>query len=196
MASEHPGGRWPRPQARGGRCRRWRIDGRPSPHLDGCRDVDLESSALTNALPVHGLGLHVGQGAEAPAACVRALDLSAVPEQPGPEPELDPELPRRARSRSDRRGHRGRLGLLDPASIMGTPAVSACRADEEPAGRSTWPPPCPRLGRHPTARAATRTSARVVGRKVGSETLGTHLGYRPPQLASTRCAERPPGRLD
>src|SRR3954447_21513699 len=26
----------------------WRVDGRRAPHLDGCLDVDLESSALTN----------------------------------------------------------------------------------------------------------------------------------------------------
>src|SRR5689334_17436234 len=31
---------------------RWRVDGAPAPALDGCLDVDLESSALTNALPV------------------------------------------------------------------------------------------------------------------------------------------------
>ena len=39
---------------------RWRVDGRPAAHLDGCLDVDLESSALTNTLPVHRLGLAVG----------------------------------------------------------------------------------------------------------------------------------------
>jgi hypothetical protein len=54
---------------------RWRIDGRPAAHLDGCLDVDLESSALTNTLPVHRLGLAAGTRAEAPAAYVRALDL-------------------------------------------------------------------------------------------------------------------------
>jgi hypothetical protein len=54
---------------------RWQIGGAPAPHLDGCLDVDLESSCLTNALPVHRLGLEVGQGADAPAAYVRALDL-------------------------------------------------------------------------------------------------------------------------
>jgi hypothetical protein len=54
---------------------RWNIDGAHAPHLDGCRDVDLESSALTNAFPVHRLGLLVGEIAEAPAAYVRALDL-------------------------------------------------------------------------------------------------------------------------
>ena len=39
---------------------RWRVDGRPAAHLDGCLDVDLESSALTNTLPVHRLGLATG----------------------------------------------------------------------------------------------------------------------------------------
>ena len=45
---------------------RWTIDGKQSPHLDGCFDVDLESSALTNALPVRRLHLEVGQGAKLP----------------------------------------------------------------------------------------------------------------------------------
>jgi hypothetical protein len=56
---------------------RWRVDGRPAAHLDGCLDVDLESSALTNTLPVHRLGLAAGSRAAAPAAYVRALDLRA-----------------------------------------------------------------------------------------------------------------------
>jgi uncharacterized protein len=55
---------------------RWRLDGAPAPHLDGCLDVDLESSAMTNAFPVRRLGLAPGEAAEAPAAYVRALDLS------------------------------------------------------------------------------------------------------------------------
>jgi uncharacterized protein len=55
---------------------RWLVDGDPAPYLDGCRDVDLESSAMTNALPVHRLGLAAGRQADAPAAYVRALDLS------------------------------------------------------------------------------------------------------------------------
>jgi uncharacterized protein len=54
----------------------WRIDGAPAPELDGCLDVDLESSSFTNALPVHRLGLEIGQHAEAPAVYVRALDLT------------------------------------------------------------------------------------------------------------------------
>ena len=54
----------------------WLIDGRRQPHLDGCPDVDLESSAVTNTFPVHRLALEAGQTADAPAAFVRALDLS------------------------------------------------------------------------------------------------------------------------
>src|SRR5690242_12489957 len=53
----------------------WLIDGRRAPELDGCFDVDLESSCLTNAFPVRRLGLAIGQVADAPAAYVRALDL-------------------------------------------------------------------------------------------------------------------------
>ena len=54
----------------------WAVDGSPAPLVDGCLDVDLEGSACTNAFPVHRLGLDVGQRAEAPAAYVRALDLT------------------------------------------------------------------------------------------------------------------------
>jgi hypothetical protein len=54
---------------------RWRVDGRPAPLLDGCFDVDLESSSSTNAFPVRRLRLSPGGAAEAPAAYVRALTL-------------------------------------------------------------------------------------------------------------------------
>jgi hypothetical protein len=54
---------------------RWEVDGAAATALDGCLDVDLESSALTNALPVHRLDLDHGHEADAPAAYVRALDL-------------------------------------------------------------------------------------------------------------------------
>jgi len=52
------------------------VDGNDAPHLSGCLDVDLESSAMTNALPVHRLNLQVDAHAAAPAAYVRARDLS------------------------------------------------------------------------------------------------------------------------
>ncbi len=55
---------------------RWLVDGVVRPDLDGCLDVDLESSAMANAFPVHRLELAVGARAEAPAAYVRAVDLS------------------------------------------------------------------------------------------------------------------------
>lgn len=50
---------------------RWMVDGRPAPQLDGCLDVDLEASAMTNAFPVHRVALEVGAEVAAPAAYVR-----------------------------------------------------------------------------------------------------------------------------
>ena len=54
---------------------RWTVDDVAAPHLDGCLDVDLESSALTNAFPMQRLALAPGQAADAPAAYVRAFGL-------------------------------------------------------------------------------------------------------------------------
>jgi hypothetical protein len=54
----------------------WLVDGGPAPHLDGCRDVDLEASAMTNALPVRRMGLPVGAQKATPAAYVRAAGLA------------------------------------------------------------------------------------------------------------------------
>jgi uncharacterized protein len=54
----------------------WVIDGEPAPHLDGCLDVDLEASAMTNALPVRRMSLPVAAAAAAPAAYVRAVGLA------------------------------------------------------------------------------------------------------------------------
>lgn len=54
---------------------RWRVDGNAASHLDGCLDVDLESSAMTNALPVHRMGLQPGAKASVAAAYVRAGGL-------------------------------------------------------------------------------------------------------------------------
>jgi hypothetical protein len=55
----------------------WHVDGAPAPQLDGCIDVDLESSALTNAFPIHRLRLDPGVATAAPAAWVRAPGLGA-----------------------------------------------------------------------------------------------------------------------
>ena len=53
----------------------WRVDGRPAPLLEGCLDVDLEASAMTNTLPIHRLQLAVGAKRSVPAAYVRATTL-------------------------------------------------------------------------------------------------------------------------
>jgi uncharacterized protein len=54
----------------------WRVDGQERSDLAGCRDVDLESSACTNAMPVHRMQLVIGQQRDAPAVYVRAVDMT------------------------------------------------------------------------------------------------------------------------
>lgn len=54
----------------------WRVDGESAPGLAGCLDVDLESSAMTNGLPVRRMRLALGAQATAPAAYVAASDPS------------------------------------------------------------------------------------------------------------------------
>lgn len=43
---------------------RWWLDGTPRPDLDGCIDVDLRWTPLTNTLPIRRLGLAPGGGAD------------------------------------------------------------------------------------------------------------------------------------
>lgn len=57
----------------------WTIDGEPVPALDGCTDVDLGLSPITNALPVNRLRLPVGATGEIRAAWVRFPSLAVVP---------------------------------------------------------------------------------------------------------------------
>jgi hypothetical protein len=54
----------------------WSVDGAAAPRLDGILDVDLEASAMTNAFPVRRMRLERGVATAAPAAWVRAHDLS------------------------------------------------------------------------------------------------------------------------
>ncbi|WP_405491169.1 putative glycolipid-binding domain-containing protein [Nocardia sp. NBC_00511] len=54
----------------------WRIDGAVAPHLQGCLDLDLESSAMTNTFPIHRLRPAPETQVSAPAAYVRADGLS------------------------------------------------------------------------------------------------------------------------
>jgi uncharacterized protein len=57
---------------------RWTVNGAPAAHLDGLIDIDIEASACTNMLPVRRLPLALDEVTQAPAAFVRALDLSVV----------------------------------------------------------------------------------------------------------------------
>lgn len=50
---------------------RWLVDGVHDPALDGCVDLDLEGSALTNTAPVHRLALEVGATGDSPAVYLR-----------------------------------------------------------------------------------------------------------------------------
>lgn len=54
----------------------WLVNGVHRPELDGCLDVDLEASVVTNTLPVHRLRLSVGQRGESAAAYVRTVGLA------------------------------------------------------------------------------------------------------------------------
>lgn len=54
---------------------RWYVDDRLQPHLDGCLDIDLEGSVLTNAFPVRRAALEEVTAWDAPAAYVRVDDL-------------------------------------------------------------------------------------------------------------------------
>ncbi len=54
---------------------RWIVDGVRRPELDGCEDVDFESSAVTNTLPVHRIPFVADETVEVPAVFVRADDL-------------------------------------------------------------------------------------------------------------------------
>jgi hypothetical protein len=56
----------------------WTVDGVARPDLDGCQDVDFESSAVTNTLPIHRLPFVLGETYDVPAAFVRADDLSVI----------------------------------------------------------------------------------------------------------------------
>jgi uncharacterized protein len=54
---------------------RWMIGGARRPKLDGCLDLDIEASVVTNMAPVRRLALRVGQSTEAPAVYVRTKSL-------------------------------------------------------------------------------------------------------------------------
>lgn len=62
-------------QIQAGGAGRWIVNGEHRSDLDGCLDLDLEGSVVTNAAPVHRLALAVGRQADAPAVYVRTQKL-------------------------------------------------------------------------------------------------------------------------
>lgn len=54
---------------------RFTVNGKREPRLDGCFDLDLEASLVTNMMPARRLALRVGQASDAPAAYVRTNKL-------------------------------------------------------------------------------------------------------------------------
>jgi hypothetical protein len=59
--------------------RRWRLDGRACPAVDGCPDVDLSFTPSTNLIPVRRLGLAVGEEAAVRAAWLSFPALTLAP---------------------------------------------------------------------------------------------------------------------
>jgi hypothetical protein len=59
--------------------RRWRLDGRECPDVEGCVDVDLAFSPATNLLPIRRLGLAVGDTASVRAAWLRFPEMRLEP---------------------------------------------------------------------------------------------------------------------
>jgi uncharacterized protein len=59
--------------------RRWSVDDVHRPDLDGCVDVDIAATPLTNTFPIRRLaGLRVGESATAPVAWVDVPGLSVT----------------------------------------------------------------------------------------------------------------------
>lgn len=49
----------------------WRLNGAPAAHVDGCIDIDLNFSPVTNMLPIRRLAIAVGEHASVRAAWLR-----------------------------------------------------------------------------------------------------------------------------
>jgi len=60
-------------------ARRWRMNGRECPEVEGCFDLDLNFSPSTNLLPVRRLDLVVGQQASVRSAWLRFPSFALEP---------------------------------------------------------------------------------------------------------------------
>jgi uncharacterized protein len=61
----------------------WWVHGRRRRSLDGCLDVDVAATPLTNTLPIRRLGLRVGEEALIRVAWVDVPSLRVTPEEQG-----------------------------------------------------------------------------------------------------------------
>ena len=57
----------------------WTVDGEVDEALEGCTDIDLGWSPITNTIPMRRLGLDVGESAEITAAWFRFPELELEP---------------------------------------------------------------------------------------------------------------------
>ena len=58
---------------------RWRVNGAAAPQVDGCEDIDLAFTPMTNLLPIRRLALDVGASASVRAAWLRFPELVLEP---------------------------------------------------------------------------------------------------------------------
>ena len=103
----------------------WRVDGAPRPDLDGCMDVDLESSVCTNTIPIHRLQLGVGERADAPAAYVRALGLKVERLEQDYLRVPDDEAQQRYDYRAPAFDYEGRLAYDRSGLVLDYPGIAS-----------------------------------------------------------------------
>jgi hypothetical protein len=62
---------------------RWHGSGERLPALDGCEDIDLSVTPSTNTLPIHRLGLDIGQSHDVTSAWIRfpSCDITPLPQR-------------------------------------------------------------------------------------------------------------------
>jgi uncharacterized protein len=104
---------------------RFSVNGKRDSELDGCLDVDLEASLVTNMMPAHRLALRVGQAADAPAAYVRThrLKLERLEQRYARLPDAKGQVV--FDYESPRFGYRGALRFARDGLVVDYPHVGA-----------------------------------------------------------------------
>jgi hypothetical protein len=57
----------------------WRVNGAENPTLQGCLDIDIQASPVTNTLPIRRLGLKAGEGLEIRLCYIAVPSLELFP---------------------------------------------------------------------------------------------------------------------